>query len=317
MASFVRQCPVCRGKITRALYRPRLSPGAVARCTRCAMVYVQTIEDDHALIFDGPVLYDGVDRATLTSSNLETVKGSWEFAHLAEKEAEQPCLRLNALHTLAMIESHLTAAGVPRIFDYGAGFGFFLAAAKEKGWEASGLEPLPATAVYARAKFGLNILTDTLHAGSYPPAAFDVITAFQVFEHIPNPDESLGYLVAMLKPGGLIVVEIPNFDTWSVRLLRSRHRHFVQDHLNFFTKDTLGNLFARHGLATVASYRPRRWMSVAHFYGYWMEQKLPNRICPWGEKLLQRLGVWNKNIAVDFGDMLTMIARKPPVSAAC
>jgi len=185
MAS-VRSCPICGQQHTRVLFWPRASPGPVSQCLSCGMVYIANIEDSHALIFDGPVTYGQTDPKILTSSNLDDVRDSWEFKLLPDKEVEWPAMRQNAIDALQRIERHVNSSFNERkILDFGSGWGFFLAVAKERGWIPYGLEPLPASAVYARATFGLNITTDTLREDTFPPDFFDAITSFQVFEHLP------------------------------------------------------------------------------------------------------------------------------------
>jgi SAM-dependent methyltransferase len=116
---------------------------------------------------------------------------------------------------------------------------FFLAVAKDRGWFAYGLEPLPVCSVYARSKFKLNIVTDTLHEDTFPLEYFDAIASFQVFEHLPYPNRDIQILHKILRRDGLILIEVPNFDTWTMHLMKSRHRHFVPDHINFFSRKTL------------------------------------------------------------------------------
>jgi hypothetical protein len=183
-----RACPVCGQQHTRVLFRPKDSPGPVAKCLNCDMVYVESIEDDHALIFSEPVMNGQPDPKILTSSNLADVSDSWEFKFLPDEEVEWPVRQHNAADALQRIERHInTHRPGGRLLDFGSGWGFFLAVAKERGWIPYGLEPLPASAVYARARFGLNTITDTLRENTFPSDFFDVITAFQVFEHLPPP----------------------------------------------------------------------------------------------------------------------------------
>jgi 2-polyprenyl-3-methyl-5-hydroxy-6-metoxy-1,4-benzoquinol methylase len=306
-----RACPVCRQRETKILFEPKASPGPVAQCQNCSMIYVECIQDSHALIFNGPVIYDQIDGKILTSSNLEDVKNSWELKYISDKEKEAPFLHQNALIALEQIEKH---AGDPRqsrqILDFGSGFGFFLATAKEQGWDAYGLEPLPATAVYARAKFGLNIITDTIHENSFPENFFDVVTSFQVFEHLPDPRENLKCLARILKEGGLILIEVPCVDTWTMPFLRSHHRHFVQDHLNFFSLKTLSDFLSNNGFEVVEYYRPKRIMSMQHLYGFWVSRKLPKPLSKVFEIILRDRKLMNRPVGISFRDILAVLARK-------
>jgi SAM-dependent methyltransferase len=170
---------------------------------------------------------------------------------------------------------------------------------------------LPGHAVYARARFGATVLTDTLRPASYPPAFFDVITAFQVFEHLPDPPAALNTLVRFLAPGGLLLIEVPNIATWSVRLLGPRHRHFVPDHLYFFSARTLGRLLQQAGLEIVESYYPRRRMSVRHLLTAWGGRLLPGPLARGAAQAARRAGLWEKTLSLGVGDILAVIGRRP------
>lgn len=306
----VRPCPVCDQKSTSVLFQPKASPGPVTKCVNCGMVYISRIEDSHALIFDGPVIYGQPDPKILTSSNLADVSDSWEFKRLPNKEFEWTALRRNAIDALQRIEHHINKPRNDcRILDFGSGWGFFLALAKDRGWTPYGLEPLPASAVYARATFGLNIITDTLRDNTFPPDFFDVITSFQVFEHLPFPKKDLQCLYNMLKDG-LIVIEVPNFETWTMQVMKSRHRHFAQDHLNFFSLDTLSHVLADSGFLVIDQFYPTRHMSVRHLIKFWFHQYLPASIADALQYSLQRTSLWEQTISLNIRDIITVIGRK-------
>jgi len=281
------------------------------------MVYVSQLRERKSIIFDGPVVGDIQDPAILTSSSVQDVEGCWEYGLLAEKEAEAPALRANAEEVLARMESLLPQQGKARsILDFGSGWGFFLAAARDRGWETLGLEPLAVSAAYARAKFGLKITTDTLRDDTFPPDHFTAIASFQVFEHLPTPRDDLRRLTTMLQPGGVILVEVPLFGTWSGSLLRSRHRHFTQDHINFFTARTLKRLFESCGLEVVAAYRPVRRISVRYLVSYWGSRLLPGPVSKWLGVLARALQVWEAILPIRTGDVIAMIGRKPEASSS-
>ena len=304
----VRACPVCQTNQAVQLYRPHHSPGPVGRCEHCGMVFITQIEDARALIFEGPA-NDAQHERLLKSSNLRDLADCWEMGLLPSKEAEWPALRVNATEHLQRMETYLTA-DQRSVLDFGCGWGFFLAAAKERGWRAHGLEPLPGHAVYARGKFGLDVLTDTLREDSFAPDSFDAVTAFQVFEHIPDPVGDVQRLHRLLKPGGLILIEVPNIATWSVSLMKGRHRHFVQDHLNFFSAETLSDLLARQGFKILTSYQPTRRMSYRHLVSIWGQRVLPSPLAKAAQTVTQKIGLWDESLRVNLGDIVAVLARK-------
>lgn len=307
----IRPCPVCAQQHIQVLFRPKESPGPVSKCLNCNMVFISSIEDDHALIFDGPVIGGQMDHKILTSSNLDDVRGSWEFKLLPNKQLEWPALQQNANNVLQRIEQII---GKPqnqrKILDFGSGFGHFLAVAKERGWNAYGLEPLPASAVYARSTFGLNIITDTLRDNSFPEDFFDVITAFQVFEHLPYPEDNIKKLHNMLRKAGVILIEVPNFDTVTMKILKLRHRHFNKDHLNFFTIKTLSQLLSNCGFNIIGSYHPTRRISLRKITGYWLHRYFPHIFSDSFLGLLQKTNILERVVGVNLGDIITVIGRK-------
>ena len=118
---------------------------------------------------------------------------------------------LNAQDALRHINDHNDQYG--KILDLGCFCGVFLNEASQAGWECYGIEPLIMPAIYARGNYNLNVITDTLRNDSYSPEFFDVVTTFQVFEHLIFPDEELRKIQRILKPGGLLMIEVPNIDT--------------------------------------------------------------------------------------------------------
>lgn len=302
-----RRCAICHRDRAEFLFRPESSPGPVVRCRRCGLCYVSPVEDDHAIIQDGPIV-GNLDPEVLTSADLHDIAGCWELSLLPAKEAEWPAFRLNAADALDRIEQHARAPG--RLLDFGCGWGFFLGIARERGWEPYGLDPLPGHAVYARAKFGATVVTDVLRDDTFPPKFFDAVTAFQVFEHLPDPVSDLARLHRVLKPGGIILIEVPNIDTWSMRLLGRRHRHFVQDHLTFFSARTLALLLEKHGFRVLVSYHPTRHMTIRHLVADWGGRYLPMRVVSGTEAIARHLSLWEKVISINLGDIVAVIAWK-------
>jgi len=276
------------------------------RCRCCGLVYISPIETDYAII-TGPIVPPG-KAAMLTSTDLSDLAGCWEVAHLPAREAEWPAIRRNAENSLRRLERYRPPPG--RLFDLGCGWGHFLAVAREHGWEPYGLEPLAGHALYARACTGATVITDVLHEDTFPPAFFDVVTAFQVFEHLPDPAGDLGRLYRMLKPGGVILIEVPNIATWSVFLLRKHHRHFVPDHLTFFSPQTLTRLLREKGFQVLELDHPTRWMTLRHLLLDWLGRGFPMPFRQALERLLRKTGLERRLVPINLGDIIVAIGGK-------
>lgn len=105
----------------------------------------------------------------------------------------------------------MSRAGIPlglSLLDVGAGGGEFCYLAGKAGFRASGIEPNVGYSGFARTQYGIDIATagiDTLQAQQA-----DVITLFHVFEHLPDPEQAIARLWSALRPGGFLVIEVPN-----------------------------------------------------------------------------------------------------------
>lgn len=270
------------------------------------MVFISEPKDEHALIYEGPV-QGGYPREWTEASDLSLLDKCWELPLIQRAEAEETGKRANAHAFLNLIESRYPHRG--RLLDIGTFCGFFLAAARSRGWSVVGLEPLVGPSIYARGRFGVDVVTDTLRWDTFSRESFDVITSFQVFEHLPYPDEALSIAYGLLKPGGLFVLEVPNIDHWSVRLLGKRHRHFVQDHLNFFSRATLAKFLSGKGFEDVSVTNSSRSLSLA-------------ALLTWGPRLLGLERTWRtghgssrwldeKVVTLSSGDVIVGFATRP------
>ena len=97
-----------------------------------------------------------------------------------------------------------------RLLDVGTGFGFFMNEMKNKGWEVTGVEISQKAIDYARNSLGLTIHLGPLEKANFPNQHFDVVTAFYVIEHLPDPMAFLKECHRILKPGGVLLLRYPH-----------------------------------------------------------------------------------------------------------
>lgn len=147
-----------------------------------------------------------------------------------------------------------------RLLDVGCAYGAFLSQAREQGFEVMGVELSQAAAEAARSRKKLNVTTGTIADLACPAGFFDVITSFHVLEHLENPVEMLIHAGALLKSGGMLVVQVPNL---TLKLARFRVIQILgaqksdnfgfeaPTHLNFFVPATLKMLIEKSGFRVI------------------------------------------------------------------
>jgi len=153
-----------------------------------------------------------------------------------------------------------------RLLDVGTGLGFFLAQAREEGWETEGLEFSDKVAQYARRTLQLPVHVGTLESVSLQTGRYDVLTLWDVLEHFPNPKNSLLRIRELLVPGGMVVIRTPVCDSLIPWLLRGMYRvsfgrirfgfeKLFKEHLFHFSEKGLRQLMAQCGFRVVEAYR--------------------------------------------------------------
>ena len=131
--------------------------------------------------------------------------------------------------------------------DVGCGIGYFLEIAKQRGWEVYGSELTDEAVRICREK-GINMHHGKLDSQLYPPGSFDVVTSFEVLEHINNPKQEVRNFHTLLRNGGIIYLTTPNFNSLSRFLLKERWNVLsYPEHLCYYTPRTIQRLFNDNG----------------------------------------------------------------------
>lgn len=130
------------------------------------------------------------------------------------------------------------------LLDFGCGTGHFLKHCNNSGWSSTGIEPDESARLIAEHS-GLTVLSSLNEVQN----TFDVITAWHVLEHVPEPLETMNAFVRMLKPGGKIVLGLPNHKSFDARNYGSYWAGFdVPRHLSHFNQSSLAALAQRSKL---------------------------------------------------------------------
>jgi 2-polyprenyl-3-methyl-5-hydroxy-6-metoxy-1,4-benzoquinol methylase len=143
-------------------------------------------------------------------------------------------------------------ADKPRLLEIGCGSGDFLIEAQSRGFEVEGLEYSEHAATAANTRLGRQaVRVGSPEEGCLPANRYDVISAFDVIEHLRDPKKSLNHLSAALKPRGLLVIVTPSLNSWSRRLLGRLWMEYKTEHLTYFSRSSLTRLLQATGFDAV------------------------------------------------------------------
>jgi SAM-dependent methyltransferase len=142
--------------------------------------------------------------------------------------------------------------GEGRLLDVGCATGVDLERFQQAGWHVTGVEMSPYAASLTRARLGCEVVDGHFDEAPIEPRQFDAVRLSHVLEHLPSPRRSLEKIHRLLRPGGLLWLEVPNAASTETRLFG---RHWFQwdlpRHLYHFTPETLTRMLRETG------FRPR------------------------------------------------------------
>ncbi|MBX9884090.1 MAG: class I SAM-dependent methyltransferase [Novosphingobium sp.] len=235
----------------------------LVRCTACGLAYIANppTMDELKVLYSAGASYHAAlcDPSSATFATQDRIA----VRHLAET---------------------LRAAQGGRLLDVGCSIGQFAARARDAGFAATGLEMNAASAAFARAHYGLEVAEGTIHEAPQEAGSLDVLTMFDVIEHVPDPLGDLRKAHDLLAPGGRIVLSTPNIDGLFPRAslpLAKTLGYWPHPeppyHLYQFSAKTLGAMLAQAGFAVTGT----RHFAIHLAYTFGQMQtllKMPKRL---------------------------------------
>lgn len=294
-------CPICETATRRQLYRetveaePRDAATRVAdpegkhyrinQCLGCGLVYSSPIFDEAGVT----ALYTHSPHTNVRPGEENNVRNTFQGYY-------------------RLARPHLSARD--RILDIGCDMGLLLGMAAGDGFaELHGVEPNPMAAAVARAVPRSRIVETFYESTTYPEAHFDLVTLIHVVDHLVEPIRLLTRVHRDLRPGGVVLAVVHNAGSLLARVLGERFPPYNLYHHYFFTKRTLGLLFARAGLEPV-------WVgSTSNSYSldFFVDRAplVPSPVRGAARAALGRVGLGSLALTLPLGN-IGIVARKPP-----
>ena len=248
-----RRCPGCGADDFEVLFNPSIEEGELeegvdtvymlpggkygrhVRCRNCRLIYVNPIEK---------VAQINNHYSEMENGDAAIIRGS----------------RLRAAR--AQVELVKKYNGNTRLLDMGCGEGFFLFDASREGYITKGVELSLNAARYARTEFGLDVDGGPFEEMRFPGDYFDVVTLWQVLEHLPQPLMALKEVYRVLRPGGLVVVSTPDIGGIPAKVLRRKWWNIRRVHINQFTTGSLMNILGNAGFGDLSSVNYKESISL-------------------------------------------------------
>jgi SAM-dependent methyltransferase len=199
-----------------------------------------------------------------------------------------------------------TGAGGMKLLDVGCAGGALLVAARSLGFDAAGVEPGRWLAEFGRQSYGVKIHDGVLEPGMFAPGSFDVITLWDVIEHVPEPGLLLSLIHELLVPDGLLVLSYPDFRSIMGSLLGERWPFWLSAHLHYYDRRTICLQLRRCG------FTPERvipyWVTLE--LGYALERAQAYfSAAGFAERAIDALGLSHLPLTYNLGQTM-VIARK-------
>jgi 2-polyprenyl-3-methyl-5-hydroxy-6-metoxy-1,4-benzoquinol methylase len=164
-------------------------------------------------------------------------------------DADEAQRRHEAAVRLKWLRTYLSRG---RLLEIGSASGWFLAQARDAGFTVEGIEPAADVASAATARWDVPVQAATAESASLPEGEFDAIVAWHALEHITAPAGVLERLHAALKPGGVLMIEVPNLDSAASRAQGAAWFHLdLAHHVGHYAPATLSELLRRTGFTPV------------------------------------------------------------------
>jgi 2-polyprenyl-3-methyl-5-hydroxy-6-metoxy-1,4-benzoquinol methylase len=139
-----------------------------------------------------------------------------------------------------------------RLLDIGCGMGYFLLACRKKGYAVEGMDISADSAAYVRKELGIPVSVGTLDTVDYPAASFDIVTMWHFLEHAQDPVAYIEKARRWLKPDGILVVDVPNYEGTDARKMWDCWNGWsLPYHFYHFSPETLEKLLAKQGFRTI------------------------------------------------------------------
>ncbi len=241
-------CNLC-GSDDRLPHCPENGLGLV-KCQNCGLIYVSprpAAEELYALYGE-----------TYFHNNESGVVGYTDYLK------DERNIRKTSQRRLRHIEKF---AQPGRMIDVGCAAGFFASEAQKRGWQVEGLDVSSFAVDYTRATVGIDAHHGSLTEVDLPESAYDLVTMYDVIEHVPDPKAYVQRVAELLRPGGIFELATPDVGSFPARLTGKRWIGYKlsEEHVYYFSIKTLTRMLDEAGFDVVHTRHIGKYVTMSLF----------------------------------------------------
>jgi 2-polyprenyl-3-methyl-5-hydroxy-6-metoxy-1,4-benzoquinol methylase len=284
-------CNLCGSSDARP-FCPENGRGLV-QCQNCGLVYVSTRPDPNELYaLYGEAYFHNDDSAMVG------------YTDYVRDEAN---IRRTANRRLHYLERFVPPG---RMLDVGCAAGFFLDEARKRGWQVQGLDISAYAAQYSKERFGLDVRQGSLIDLDYPQSTFDLITLWDVIEHVPDPKAYIQRVAALLRTGGVFSLATPDVASLPAKLTGKRWMGYklADEHVYYFSAKTLSQMLNEAGFEVVNVRHVGKYVTLRLFFDR-LEMYFP-RLAKLGVGIERAFKLSERSVYVNPFDIVAITARK-------
>lgn len=240
-------CFNCGSSWSRVKYHFKNDKNRILQCQACGVMVLDPLPSEEMLKEVYNEVYFSNDKLIIPDTYNDNIYGYSDY--IGERINKQRGYKTIIDNT----RKYLIASNKqPRLLDYGCGLGFFLDSAYDYGFNAHGVDFNPYAVNYVKNRYSYKVYDpDEFYAAS---ETYDVITLFDVIEHLRHPLEMLECLKSRLNDNGLLIISTPDSESIVSKILGNSLEDFrrTREHLYFFGRRNLSSILIRYGFEILA-----------------------------------------------------------------
>lgn len=231
----LEKCPLCESENFKDYLNFEEEKAYFVRCQNCSLVFLDPQPSPEFLSkhYDKDYVYGSEDEINTKLAKFfhDELKSNLQLAEMKMDKIEE-----------------YVGINRGRILDIGCGISLFLKEAQMRGWQIFGIEPSRPVVRFVKERLSINITCRTFPDKSLPDSFFDVVTLWEVLEHLSGPVNVLREAYRILRPGGFLFLTTPNVRSLVAIILDRQWKAFSPPlHLVLFNYQTLQRIFEQVG----------------------------------------------------------------------